>query len=594
MSHYDLISDHSIQPLSTFVEVYVAGHLVKSVYSGSRKGQSRAPEYIQSFEFTRIETTGNFVLTMFDKNWTELETIFNLGNQAVTIRYGYVGGKQSAVLDCLVSNYNIKFKTSGVILTVRGLVRSIVDNMTLMTLDTETTNPTEAAKAICKYAGYKIGKFEETKDIDLGGNQSFVILKEHPLTYINEKIAPMAIGKSTGMSGYKLYIDYGTTPPTASFLNIMYQSSNSVKSYVYAKGINTSVISLDVDVTGVFGGTSASNTTTSAQSSSIDPATEDVSDISGTTSSNSPKTTPNGDPAYTNTPPTQENILSTDGLTPEMSEAAVQNVLSLSGSVPYKGSITILGDPTLVIGDSIDIVVLTSTGDVYDVISGQYYVTGVSDTIEGGKFTTTLSIVKKISAAGTTSIQSSPQSESSSPSGGSTSDSQVSPEINKKITKARVRILVPKGSSIGHYELQIPGDVVFKGQKFDRPVFSYSSDGTLVVCPLSKDDSRYSNQSYTAYYIEFDCHDKFPALVETLESYVNKEKSRSNGYTKYSLKGSYANYDIERRNCFTALAAWCKFLGNDTLSKIVSSSNTYRDYLPKVMYQKYGKYWTKY
>ena len=87
-------------------------------------------------------------------------------------------------------------------------------------------------------------------------------------------------------------------------------------------------------------------------------------------------------------------------------EAAVQNVLSLSGSVPYRGSITILGDPTLVIGDSIDIVVLTSTGDVYDVISGQYYVTGVSDTIEGGKFTTTLSIVKKISAAGTTSIQS--------------------------------------------------------------------------------------------------------------------------------------------------------------------------------------------
>lgn len=406
MSHYDLISDHSTQPLSTFIEVYVAGHLVKSVYSGSRKGQSRAPEYIQSLEFTRIETTGNFVLTMFDKNWTELETIFNLGNQSVAIRYGYVGGKQSAVLDCLVSNYNIKFKTSGIILTVRGLVRSTIDNMMLMTLDTKTTNPTEAAKAICKYAGYQLGKFEETKDIDLGGTKSFVVLKEHPLTYINERIAPMAIGKSTGMSGYKLYVDYSTTPPTASFLNIMYQSSKSVRSYVYAKGINTSVISLDVDVTGVFGGTSASNTTTSAQSSSIDPTTEGVSNISGTTSSNSPTTTPNGDPAYTNTPPTQENILSTDGLTPEMSEAAIKNVLSLSGSVPYKGSITILGDPTLIIGDSIDIVVLTSTGDVYDVISGQYYVTGVSDNIDGGKFTTTLSIVKKISAAGTTSIQS--------------------------------------------------------------------------------------------------------------------------------------------------------------------------------------------
>ena len=576
LNSYDVVSNHTSMPVATFVHIWVADHLLRSEYHGSRKGSSRAPEYIQSIQVDRItdsstgSTSGTATLSFFDKNWNELEAVLNLGWKHVSLQYGYYNGIISEKLNLSLLNYTLKFNNTGVFITAQATIDPSTSSLQLMTLDTGTNNPTEAIKKICESLGYQIGTFEATQDL----SENIAIQNTLPMHYINTTLAPKLV--STSGSAAKFYIDYTTTPPTANLISVSSLVSRNVsRNYVYGHGINSSVISLDIDVKNVFGG--YAGTVTKAIGSTIDTVTgeESTTSVESTTAvaTNATNT------QYTNTDSTQTAIVDTSGLDASDADKVIKTMRI--DQVPYEGTMTILGDPTLSLFDEIQLTVIKEDGEEYTSVSGKYTITGLSDTISGGRYTTTLSIAKYSSEQGTTEMTDSTTANSGATSTtSSTTQSETTTDysVNSTISKARVRILVPTNSAVGHYELHIPGEFVFKNQKFSDSVFSYSSDSTLAVCPLSKDDARYSGQSYTAYYIEFDCSGKFESFIRSLESVVSTGTQHSSGYMKYKCTGEYANYNISTRNCFTTLASWCKSLGYSKLSEIVSSSKSYKDY----------------
>lgn len=373
---------HDKQPLTAFIEITIAGHPLRSEYTNGQ--ESRAPEYIQSLEFNKLDTSGTFTIVLFDKNWTELEETFNAGSQVVTLRYGYVTGKQSPTYEACVVDYTVRYVDSGVVLGINGLITRAVPNLNLTTLNTGTNNPTDAVKSICRANGWKIGNFDETKNVSLPNSDYFTLIKEHPISYINLRIAPYAIRKSDGMSGFRLVLDNTTSPATAHFLPLVAQEV-SKKTYICRKGINSSVISFDVVAKGIFGGMGLTNTTMSAQVSTIDPLTGDVSDTEVESSY----------AARDDSIPTtdQKDVVSSNGVSHEMAISSAKFSTSLRTSIPYEGTLTILGDPALSIGDVIRVIIPTSKGELH-VSSGSYLITAISETVSNGNYLTSLSVVR--------------------------------------------------------------------------------------------------------------------------------------------------------------------------------------------------------
>lgn len=425
---YDRVGDHSKQPMHAFVEVYVAGHILRSKYTATGE-ENRSPEYIQSFEFNRIDTGGTFILTLFDKNWGELEWVFNQGFQHIQIRYGWVFGRVSPLYKCSASTYSIDFKNAGVILSINGIVEGIssggeglvgsssiqptndyssttssMPNTNLVTMNTGTVNPTEAVKSIAKAQGWAIGTYEDTNDINLANEDSISMIKEYPVTYINTVLSPYAVSKGSGVSGFRFYLDYSTNPPTSHFV----PASSAValaatKTFIYAKGENSSVIDISLSINGVLGGAGYNSAVTQSTVQTIDPTSKAIT--GSTTNTNEQTYTEQG--GYTSTPSNQASLFGASGLSASQATASQMYALTTSGgSIPYSGSLTILGDPTINLADSIILMVVMGNGNLHSA-SGVYMINEmVADSIQGGKYLTSIKILKGVSEVGLEAVSS--------------------------------------------------------------------------------------------------------------------------------------------------------------------------------------------
>ena len=435
--------------MHAFVEVYVAGHILRSKYTSTGE-ENRAPEYIQSFEFNRIDTGGTFILTIFDKNWDEVEYVFNQGFQHIQIRYGWVTGLTSPLYTCSASTYSIDFKNAGVIMSINGIVEGLspsgapglignpdvsldsssysstsssLPNTSLVTIDTQTINPTEAVKSIAQSQGWAIGTYVETEDIQLANEDSISMIKEYPITYINSIISPYSVSKN-GVSGFRFYLDNSTNPPTSHFVPASSAMSLAAsKTYVYAKGVNTSVIDLSLNINGVFGGTGSTSTVTQSTVQTIDPITKEV--LGNSTNTN--EQTATNESGYTHTPSNQASTFGASGVSAAQATAAQMYAMTTAaGAIPYSGSLTILGDPSINLMDTIMIAVITNKGNLH-AASGVYMINEmVADSIQGGKFLTSMKVMKGTMPVGLEEVT--PGGSSQTGSGGDTLGSQPSEE----------------------------------------------------------------------------------------------------------------------------------------------------------------------
>ena len=163
-------------------------------------------------------------------------------------------------------------------------------------------------------------------------------------------------------------------------------------------------------------------------------------------------------------------------------------------------------------------------------------------------------------------------------------------------------------NSNGHYDLQIVGTITFDGITYTNPIFSYGHKnkvGYVTVFNRSITNSVYKSNlpfkgyhyngktsSTTAQYNAFlslmrDCID---LDSRTKVAYYKKNGSLAGYAYRYNVTSSYSKYDVETRNCFTAVGLWVSKLG-DNRFKDFAAENAYSEYTAHMMVTEYSQFW---
>lgn len=381
-------------PSTPFIKMWIGDYELSSL----------PPNYLISFSLNKSPSSNasgsDFTISIFDARWDEVEEALmkaayvNEGREYTTqvrFMYGYAEGEQSPVYNAYsVLTYTVDLKSSGVILVITGILKDSVDNMTPMTLGTGTNNPTQAAKEISKKLGYQIDdrNFDASKNMDLPNAEQYSLINDNPIKYISTVLAPQAIRESDGSTGYKFWLDDTTDPPSANFRPFE-ATQETVRSYVYQKGVNTTVLDLQMNIEWMFGGTGISQTTTRVTSQVID-ANGTVRELSQDL--DSARTIVTGNRSLTSPTQSTRNI-NGSGYSASQMDAILKYRLSSDHTAGYEGTIRVMGEIGIKVSDRIRLIVLTEGGILHH-SSGVYMIKQISDNISAGEFTTSMQIWK--------------------------------------------------------------------------------------------------------------------------------------------------------------------------------------------------------
>lgn len=350
------------------------------------------PNIFQSFEFNKLENAGSSAtFTIFDDNWDEIEELLAKYYNQVYIQYGYPGNpeKTSPVYRMMLADYSISFNSTGSFLVVNALSLGVVDNLDKISLTTSTKNPTEAAKTICRSVGWLVleENFDASLDVDLANEESYNLNNENPATYILDVLIPAAA--ANGETFY-FYLDDTQDPHVAYFKKRVYNQSEAINTYVYQKGYDSVVIDLTFVIKGIFGGTSNFLTVTGLTSEVIDPITKEVHHLSEDL--DSVRTSVTGEYSHTKSGQSVVNVGSS-GMSRDQVSAILKYRIKNASDRIYEATMTIVGDPTINLLDTLRIINVTDSGNLHHT-SGLYMVTGITTSITGGNMTTILKLVR--------------------------------------------------------------------------------------------------------------------------------------------------------------------------------------------------------
>ena len=349
------------------------------------------PNIFQEFEFTKLDTAGSTAtFTLFDDNWESLEAKLSLLYDKIQIQYGYPGitRRVSPIYNMILQEYSISFVSTGVLLSIQAMSEGAYQNIQPISTDPlGTTNPTEAIKEVCRKAGWKVedSNFDATQDIELPEGESFSLQEDNPVSYITTVLVPAA---SKNGKNYIFYFDENNVP---YFREIQYNNnSEAVATYVYQKGYDSGVLDLTFDIKGVFGGTSNFQTVTGFKAELIDPLTKEITKIQENLNTTRDQVTG----PYSHTNSSQSTVVyPTAGLSRDLAHSQLYYKLKNASDSIYEATMTILGDPTLKILDTIRIINVTDSGNLHHT-SGLYMIKGITDTISGGSMTTSLKLIR--------------------------------------------------------------------------------------------------------------------------------------------------------------------------------------------------------
>mgnify|MGYP001060977633 CR=1 FL=1 len=374
------------QASKPFMKIWIGDRLLSYTMDNDRKVHT--PNIYQNLTLTRLEDAGSRLgLSLYDREWETIESDLSKNYNNTRVQYGFVDGAVSPIYKMIMLNYNIDYRMSGIILTTNGMSTGAVDNLEDIDIDTGgTLNPTEAVKSICKSMGWKVvdSNFDSSSDAVLTTTDSFDTIQENPIKYIKEYIIP----NIPGDDNYYFYLDDSTDPPTAYFKKYTYNNTEATKTYVYMRGYDTPVLSLSMDVNGLLGGMELTPVTNMI-SGVIDPYTKEQSTV--TQDIDAVRTTVTG--TYSHTPKyVADAKYNSVGYNKAQTNTILKYSMKRTSDRIYTGNMTIVGDPTMKMLDTIRIIVITDKGNLHHT-SGLYIVTGITDNVSS-TFTTTLKFIR--------------------------------------------------------------------------------------------------------------------------------------------------------------------------------------------------------
>lgn len=383
------VSGVTEQPIHAFINIYVGDNRLLLATSPAR------PNIIQSFEYTKLDGAGETaIFTVYDPNWEEIEAALSANFDNIYIQYGYYGtGFKSKLVKHRLLNYNLTFEASGPIISVTTVTEGVVDNLVPRTIELDTNNPTEAVKKICKALGYTVLDENFDPSTDVLADNPFNLLAEYPIKYIQEVIVPQAAGEGEEIFRFTLDPDN-----VAHFKRVTYHTTNTdtLRTYIYGKGYDSSVIDFSVDIKAIFGGAGDFNVATEYRTSAF--GTKDKHFMAKSLDSSSTMTEATGDITHTSKDQSQL-IVDSAGYTPTQMSNKLYYLMKSSIHDAYEATLTIVGDPTIdhIHERYVRVINMTNKGFLHHT-SGVYWIKGVTDSIQGGEMTTSLKLVRNATA----------------------------------------------------------------------------------------------------------------------------------------------------------------------------------------------------
>ena len=415
-------------PHVAFVRFFIGDELITLDASGK-------PNNFVSFSLSRgLKHVLSFTLTVIDPEWSRIERILaraagQQNGQICTFQFGYenAGGVTSRLYTGIVRKASPSFYVDGIQFVIEG--SGDIGSSTLRKSSKSYPNPvtnggvdnykiiSEYVEDIAKrkqwvYSADTIHKTKELKSFHSSDttepvNLRFIQNRTDEYTFIRSQLAPRAIRDKDGVAGYVFYIDNVDGSNVCHFHPPDYEKP-SARTFIYMREKNSEVLSFSVEVAGEaylaqLGGLSdvavpLVDAFTGYYKTLMmnDKNTPEKTNLAGFKQAKRPFVSTPGIQAYSavmNVPCENEAI----------AEALARNYYYNGYYVQLNATLVIVGDdnPNIDPGQVVR-VLITDINQAPHHTSGNYMITDKSDEIQGGIWTTTLSLTRDgFSGAGT-------------------------------------------------------------------------------------------------------------------------------------------------------------------------------------------------
>lgn len=333
-------------------------------------------------------------ITLHDDTAILLEEEIRNGYDKVTFKYGYANGPVSSLYECTITNYGLDFQSTGAVLTLNCVTKGTSNNESKSKVYKNGID--DAIREIAKEENWEVGKLEPTNEV-LDSEGELKTLERNNMSateFITSVLIPISTSKSTGIGGYKIWFT-----DSANKVVINYAPPYNVEEsdadfrtkakyqYEWGTGKNSEVLSFSPNIESISG--NFSDDTMSVEATTLDTISNNLYAFKYSNGNNYYKLDGSGNMvAYNNPIKLNSSSLSYSEL--KNKSIAMWYIMS---NRQYEATLEITGNPNLDIMDKISITMLNRYGLPHH-STGVYTITGIDDSISGGNFTTTLSLIR--------------------------------------------------------------------------------------------------------------------------------------------------------------------------------------------------------
>lgn len=365
------------------------------------------PKHILSFEYDRVtQTEANSVtMELYDETAIELEYEIAKGKDKVEFSYGYSGGRMSKTYNATIQDYSIQFTPAGATLSIVAMTGGVSGFSQPKSKTYENMDIHNIVIEIAKEENWTLGTVEGCKPVyseetTPDGKQvkrKFVRNNLSAVQFITNELIPYAISNS-GQGDYQLYFDDSQKPPTVNFCTTALKNEltkdsleNADVSFYeleWGTGGSSRVLSFEPNYSGNLVANLGAN---KVEGNIINKLTNEMFKV--VYDKDLAKDRPTSGNRSSIVPNEHMSLMSASSYSPDEAAKLAANMWYHASNLAYGATMTIIGDPKLEPMSMASILIVNKDGLPHH-CTGAYIVTQITDSIQGGQFTSTLQLLK--------------------------------------------------------------------------------------------------------------------------------------------------------------------------------------------------------
>lgn len=360
------------------------------------------PHHLLSFTYDRstLDEANVFSLSVFDESALALEMLIAEGAEECAFQYGYSGGAMSKKYYGMITDYNLQFTGRGVTLEIEGISTGVASYGKPKTITYSNKNIDDIVKEIAKDEGWKVGKIEPTQFVfseekNSDGTyklKSFTRNNLSAVQFIKQELSPLAVSSTNNEGGYQLWFDDSTDPVTVNFAPASMKkiTDDDVSFYElrYGVGNQSPVLSFTPNFAGALAASQGAGT---VDMTTIDKLANEMFKITYNKDSN-PNKLVSGSKTSVN-PNKWMALLNNSSYGKDEASKLAATMWYKMANTSYGAVLELVGNPKLEPMSMCSVYVVNKEGIPHHT-TGIYLTTQITDTIDGGSFTSTLQLIR--------------------------------------------------------------------------------------------------------------------------------------------------------------------------------------------------------